>query len=156
MRNIIEDPNAPGTLNVSDGPAPDEALKALDEAIASASAGTPGLWCFVPIMVGASPVPCGRPRDKAQDLCCSDHWKMLPKKLRQPLIEANKLRSEAKRERASMLAADKAVDYLCSLNIQLPPREHLVRDEPRILRPDGIERPAPAVSGSSKLIITPR
>lgn len=153
MRTIIEDPNTPGTINVSDGPSPDEALKALDAAMADASAGTPGMWCFVPIVVGAGEAPCGRPRANAKDLCCADHWKLLPRKLRVALIEANKLRSEKQRERATVLAADKAVEYLTSLKIQLPPVRGLAREETKIIRPDGIARPGAMVSGESKLII---
>lgn len=146
-------PEQPDLLNPSTGPSTDETLKALDKALEEATAATPGLWCFVPILVGVRAVPCGRPRTKVQDLCCLDHWKLLPKKLRVPVIEANKLRSERQRERASILAADKAVDYLTSLSIQIPPVERLVRDEPRIIRPDGIQRPDALVSSNSKLII---
>lgn len=137
-------------------PPPDEALKSLEAALKEAGGGTPGMWCFVPILVGLKHVPCGRPREKAQDLCCSEHWRLLPRRLRLLMVDANKHRSEAKRERASMLAADKAIDYLTGLQIQLPPVQRVVRDDgPRIIKPGGVERPGAAVSSDSKLIITP-
>lgn len=64
---------------------------------------------------------CGRPRLAVTDLCCPEHWKLVPKRLKQPLIEAGKLRSFVKRQRASEVAASYIVEYLMALKIQLPP-----------------------------------
>lgn len=77
--------------------------------------------CFIKVAVDGREEPCGRPREKLTDLCCLDHWRIVPKRLRQPLIEANKARSYVERERLSINAATAVVEYLKAQKIQLPP-----------------------------------
>jgi len=77
--------------------------------------------CFIKVKTAEGEQPCGRLREKLTDLCCSEHWKMVPKRLKRPLIDANTLRSYRERERASIEAATAVVDYIKGLFIQLPP-----------------------------------
>lgn len=131
------------TTDFEQPPAPSvsDAAKALDEAIGEMTKGTPGLWCFVPISVGADEQPCGRPRLKAHEVCCPEHWKLVPKELRREMNEANKHRSERRRQRESVLVADKIIAYLTAQLVQLPPVQPIMRDEPRIIRPGEVARP---------------
>lgn len=147
------------SATVTQAPTAADALKALDAEVTQLNrftpkpSSTPGLWCFIPIIIGTAEKECGRPREKAQDLCCADHWKLLPKKYRVALIEANKLRSQRERQFATIKAADAAVAFLTALPIQLPPRAKVVAEQKRILGPDGIVAPDKLVSSQSKLII---
>jgi hypothetical protein len=77
--------------------------------------------CFIKVKTADGEKPCGRPRAKLTDLCCAEHWKMVPKKLRQPLVDANRERSYRDRERLSIAAATKVVEYIKGMFIQLPP-----------------------------------
>jgi hypothetical protein len=134
-------------------PSVDDATTALNDALERATAGTPGLWCFVSIAVGVNAVPCGRPRAKAHDVCCAEHWKLVPKKLRREMNEANNLRSERERERKSVLVADKIMDHLAAQLVQLTPVQQLARDEPRIIRPGEVARPDQPGVIAPKLIL---
>lgn len=134
-------------------PTIEDAETALAAAVEEATKGRPGMWCFVPISVGAAEQPCGRPREKAHDVCCPEHWKHVPQNLRREMNEANKIRSERKRERASLLVADKIIAHLTSLLIQLPPVQQLARDEPRIIRPGEVAKPDSPSVINPKLIL---
>lgn len=145
-KTVIESADADGPPI----PSVDDAETALAEAIADLTKGTPGLWCFVQIAVGAGTQPCGRPRLKATDVCCPEHWKHVPSKLRREMNEANNIRSEKKRERACLLVADKIMEHLGSQLIQLPPVQPIARDEPRIIRPGEVAKP------ESSSVVTPK
>lgn len=165
IRNFI--PNHDDkSITVSDAPSSDAALAQLNAAVGEVEkkkASQPGLWCFIPIIVGSKELDCGRPRGKSTDLCCGEHWKQVPKELKQRLIDANKTArksrfsgSEKALNRAGVTVtaiADEVVAYLTSLPIQLPPVERLVVEEKKILGPDGLQRPDKLVSSNSKLII---
>jgi hypothetical protein len=133
-------------------PSVEDAEAALEHAIGELTKGTPGLWCFVqiPVGVGVGVQSCGRPRLKSTDVCCTEHWKLVPSKLRREMNEANKIRSEAKRERACLLVADKIMDHLAAQFVQFPPVQPIARDEPRIIRPGEVAKP------DSTGVITPK
>jgi len=109
----------------------------------------PSDQCFMP--------ECGRPRVNVTDLLCQEHWRMVPKHLKQPLIDANKLRSWTRREEACKRAAGDIVFYLDSLKVRLPPAAKLetaggiVKDS-RLIQTQ--EQPKLEMGG--KLIITDR
>lgn len=144
------------------------ALKTLEAAVGETKkkAATPGLWCFIPIIIGSQERECGRPRLKSTDLCCVEHWKRVPKEMKQRLVDANKVAaksrfsgSEKALNRAGvkvMAIADEVVAYLTEQKIQLPPAEKLVTEQKKILGPDGLQRPDKLVSSDSKLILPGR
>lgn len=118
------------------------------------------LVCFIRVDMGEGRrEECGRPTTKLTDLCCPEHWRMVPRPLKQALVEANKLRSERERERKTMVAASDIVVFLSELKIQLPPAPKLERSGQlgpaqvgELVKVDA----GPRVSKDSKLIIPGR
>lgn len=107
---------------------------------------------------------CGRLREKATDLVCQEHWARVPKRLRIPLIEANKLRSWEKRREASIRAAQPIIMYLKAQKIQLPPAQKLDAAQ-GLIKPGAPEhgpgslvqtQEQPKLDTSGKLILTDR
>lgn len=98
--------------------------------------------CFIKVLVDGKEEPCGRPREKLTDLCCLDHWRRVPKKLKQPLIDLHKLRNRPlnsrqlrAHEEKSIRAATAIVEYLKEQKIQLPPAPKLIVEKSSIIRP---------------------
>lgn len=119
------------------------------------------LVCFIRVDMGdGRREECGRPTKKLTELCCPEHWKLVPKALKQKLIDANKLRSERERERQTMVAASDIVVYLSELKVQLPPAPKLERSGQlamtgpvgELVKVDS----GPTLSKESKLIIPGR
>lgn len=84
------------------------------------------LGCFIKVSIDGRDEECGRPRGKATDLCCAEHWQLVPKNLRQDLIDANKVKSLRERERLTINAASAVVEYLKAKKVQLPPAPKLI------------------------------
>lgn len=101
--------------------------------------------CLISVVIEGSKQPCGRARAKVADLCCPEHWKLVPKPMKQRLIDADRIRSERKRERASIDAAGAVLHYLEHLKVQLPPVQ-------KVQPSGGIERPGQLVSASGELV----
>lgn len=114
--------------------------------------------CFIKVRVGPEEKACGRERLKPTDLCCPEHWKLVPAELRRALVAAGKLRKLPERQRATILAADKVADYLAAQLIQLPPVEKVVREQKKIISPERVVRSTDdrLISGDSKLILPGR
>lgn len=98
--------------------------------------------CFMKVLVDGKEEPCGRPREKLTDLCCPDHWRLVPKRLKQPLIDLHKLRNRPRtaaqaraHEQRSIVAASDIVEYLKAQKIQLPPAPKLVLERNSLVRP---------------------
>jgi hypothetical protein len=115
--------------------------------------------CFIKVSIDGREEPCGRPREKPTDLCCADHWQLVPKKLRVKLIDAGKVRSLRERERLTICAATEVVEYLKAQKIQLPPAPKLVATAGGLetkLGPLVKVEPGPRIVAQSKLIIPGR
>jgi hypothetical protein len=127
------------------------------------------LFCFIKVQMGdGSTQECGRPTGKLKELCCPDHWKLVPRKLKQALIEAEKYgrhsrmtrAAELERERRVMVAASDIVVFLGALKVQLPPVKKLeLSGQLQMSGPLGelvkVDS-GPTVSKESKLIIPGR
>lgn len=79
---------------------------------------------------------CDRAKDGPSPLVCPAHWNLVPRRLKVRLWDAMKIRSQAKREPAIWLAADRILRHLEKLKVQLPA-------EVKLLKPAGetIEKP---------------
>lgn len=100
---------------------------------------------------------CGRQRGRVTDLLCPEHWRLIPKHMKQSMLDANKLRSWQGRRDASIKAGSAIVAYLKSLQIQLPPAMKLERIGDLVVKPGAEDlKIGPLVKHEKTEIETPK
>ncbi len=79
---------------------------------------------------------CARRKKAIGDLLCVEHWKMVPRKMKQKLWTAEHLRSRFEQQVQSMTAAGEILDFIEARKVQLPDYRKFMSHEPVIETPD--------------------